>query len=115
MLEKHKGYAEAGVDRADRDGVAALFAAAKPEAVVNLAAQAGVRYSLESPRTYVDSNAVGFLNLHQGCRAFQPKHMVFPSTSSAYGAHVQLQFNVHHAAPHPLTYYPTNKPPHESH
>src|SRR3546814_6831076 len=109
MLEKHKGYAEAGVDRADRDGVAARFAAAKPEAVVNLAAQAGVRYSLESPRTYVDSNVVGFLNGLEGCRAVQPKHLVFASTSSAYGANGKLPFDVHDAATHPITLYAATK------
>src|SRR3954453_9854970 len=86
LLEQNPGYRHARLDLAARDGVAALFAEAKPDVVVNLAAQAGVRYSLESPRTYVDSNVVGFLNILEGCRAVQPKNLVFASTSSVYGA-----------------------------
>src|SRR3569623_1523453 len=100
--EKHPGYHHARLDLADRDGVAALFAETKPSAVVNLAAQAGVRYSLESPRTYVDSNVVGFLNILEGCRATAPKHLVFASTSSVYGANGKLPFNVHDGANHPI-------------
>ena len=73
ILEKHASYRHAKLDLADRDGVAALFAEVRPEAVINLAAQAGVRYSLESPATYVDTNVVGFLNILEGCRATQPQ------------------------------------------
>ncbi|MDB5423643.1 MAG: NAD-dependent epimerase/dehydratase family protein [Phenylobacterium sp.] len=109
ILEKHAGYRHARLDLADRPGVAALFAQVKPEAVVNLAAQAGVRYSLESPATYVDSNVVGFLNILEGCRAVQPKHLVFASTSSVYGANGKLPFNVHDGANHPITLYAATK------
>src|SRR3954451_2010009 len=73
ILEKYAGYRHAKLDLADRPGVAALFAEVKPQAVVNLAAQAGVRYSLESPATYVDSNVVGFLNILEACRATPPQ------------------------------------------
>src|SRR5437868_466481 len=73
LLEAQAGYRHAKLDLADRDGVSALFAETRPSVVVNLAAQAGVRYSLESPRTYVDSNVVGFLNILEGCRATQPR------------------------------------------
>jgi UDP-glucuronate 4-epimerase len=109
ILEGNAGYRHAKLDLADRDGVAALFAETKPAAVVNLAAQAGVRHSLESPRTYVDSNIVGFLNILEGCRATQPKHLVYASTSSVYGANGNMPFNVHNAATHPITLYAATK------
>ena len=109
ILEKHAGYRHAKLDLADRPGVAALFAELKPEVVVNLAAQAGVRYSLESPTTYVDSNVVGFLNILEGCRAVQPRHLVFASTSSVYGANGKLPFSVHDGANHPITLYAATK------
>ncbi|HEX2800434.1 MAG TPA: NAD-dependent epimerase/dehydratase family protein, partial [Phenylobacterium sp.] len=86
-----------------------LFAEAKPDIVVNLAAQAGVRYSLEKPEAYVDSNIVGFLNILEGCRAVQPKHLVYASTSSVYGANGKLPFNVHDGANHPITLYAATK------
>ena len=109
ILERHAGYTHSRLDLADRDGVAALFAQVRPEAVVNLAAQAGVRYSLEAPDVYVDSNVVGFLNVLEGCRATQPRHLVYASTSSVYGANAKLPFNVHDAATHPITLYAATK------
>ena len=109
ILEGYKGYRHAKLDLADREGVPALFAKVKPDGVVNLAAQAGVRYSLESPETYVDSNVVGFLNILEGCRATQPKHLVFASTSSVYGNHNNLPFTVHDSATHPITLYAATK------
>ncbi len=109
ILEGHKGYRHAKLDLADRDGVAALFAGTKPTGVVNLAAQAGVRYSLEKPEAYVDSNVVGFLNILEGCRAVQPRHLVYASTSSVYGANGKLPFNVHDHAVHPITLYAATK------
>jgi UDP-glucuronate 4-epimerase len=109
ILEKHPGYRHARIDLADREKVAALFAEATPDIVVNLAAQAGVRYSLESPHTYLDSNVVGFLNILEGCRATQPKHLVYASTSSVYGANGNMPFNVHNGANHPITLYAATK------
>jgi UDP-glucuronate 4-epimerase len=109
ILERQAGYRHARIDLADRDAVAAVFAEARPQVVVNLAAQAGVRYSLESPRTYVDSNVVGFLNILEGCRAVQPQNLVFASTSSVYGANGNLPFNVHNGANHPITLYAATK------
>jgi len=109
ILEGHKAYRHATLDLADREGMPALFAEVRPDHVVNLAAQAGVRYSLESPETYVDSNVVGFLNILEGCRAVQPKHLVYASTSSIYGNHANLPFNVHDAATHPITLYSASK------
>jgi Nucleoside-diphosphate-sugar epimerases len=109
ILEGHSGYRHAKLDLADRDGMAALFAETRPMAVVNLAAQAGVRYSLEKPEAYVDSNVVGFLNVLEGCRAVQPAHLLYASTSSVYGANGKLPFNVHDHAVHPITLYAATK------
>ena len=109
VLESFDTYRHTRLDLADRDGVAALFCDVKPEAVVNLAAQAGVRYSLENPEAYVDSNVVGFLNILEGCRATQPQHLVYASTSSVYGANGKLPFNVHDGASHPITLYAATK------
>jgi UDP-glucuronate 4-epimerase len=109
ILEREPGYRHARLDLADRPGVAALFEEIRPEGVVNLAAQAGVRYSLENPAAYVDSNVVGFLNVLEGCRATAPKHLVYASTSSAYGANGKLPFDVHEAATHPITLYAATK------
>lgn len=114
ILQEQTGYRHARIDLADRPAVAALFAEAKPEFVVNLAAQAGVRYSLEKPEAYVDSNVVGFLNILEGCRAVQPKHLVYASTSSVYGANGKLPFNVHDGANHPITLYAATKLANES-
>ena len=109
ILEDHPGYRHARLDLADREGVAALFQSVKPEGVVNLAAQAGVRYSLENPHSYAESNLVGFLNVLEGCRATAPRHLVYASTSSVYGANGKLPFSVHEAATHPITLYAATK------
>ena len=109
ILEKRPGYRHAKLDLADRDGISALFAETRPTQVINLAAQAGVRYSLERPEAYVDSNIVGFLNVLEGCRAVQPAHLVYASTSSVYGANGALPFNVHDSANHPITLYAASK------
>jgi UDP-glucuronate 4-epimerase len=109
ILARQAGYRHARLDLADRRGVAELFADVRPEAVVNLAAQAGVRYSLEQPAAYVDANVVGFLNILEGCRAVKPRHLVYASTSSVYGANGKLPFDVHDAATHPITLYAATK------
>ena len=109
LLEAHAGYRHAKLDLADRDGMASLFGEVRPQAVVNLAAQAGVRYSLEKPEAYTDSNVVGFLNVLEGCRAVEPRHLVYASTSSAYGANGKLPFSVHDHAVHPITLYAATK------
>jgi UDP-glucuronate 4-epimerase len=114
VLEGRAGYRHARLDLADREGVARLFAETRPTEVVNLAAQAGVRYSLEKPDAYVDSNVVGFLNVLEGCRAVQPRHLVYASTSSVYGANGKLPFNVHDGAHHPITLYAATKLANES-
>ena len=114
ILEGHAGYRHARIDLADRDSVAALFAEVRPTAVINLAAQAGVRYSLECPEAYVDSNVVGFLNILEGCRATSPRHLIYASTSSVYGANAKLPFSVHDHAVHPITLYAATKLANES-
>lgn len=108
-LEAREGYRHAAIDLADRDAMARLFADATPARVVHLAAQAGVRYSLEQPAAYVDSNLVGFGNILEGCRAAKVEHLVFASTSSVYGANGKLPFSVHDGANHPITLYAATK------
>ena len=113
-LEARPGYRHARIDLADRAAVASLFQDTRPDGVINLAAQAGVRYSLENPEAYVDANVVGFLNILEGCRAVQPKHLVFASTSSVYGANGKLPFSVRDAVHHPITLYAATKLANES-
>jgi len=102
-------YSHHTLDLADRDGVANLFAAEAPRRIVHLGAQAGVRYSLEAPETYVDSNVVGFLTILEGARAVKAEHLVFASTSSAFGANGALPFSVKQGVAHPLTVYAATK------
>ena len=96
-------------DIADRGMMADLFAANKFTAVVNMAAQAGVRYSLENPNSYVDSNVVGFVNLLEGCRHSGVGHFVFASSSSVYGGNVRTPFSVHDNVDHPVSLYAATK------
>ncbi len=113
-LDSHPGYRDARVDLADRAAVAALFAAERPRRVVHLAAQAGVRYSLEEPHSYADANLVGFLNVLEGCRAVGVRHLVFASTSSVYGADHATPFRENHPADHPVSLYAATKKANEA-
>ena len=97
------------LDLADRAGMQDLFNNNHFDVVVNLAAQAGVRYSLENPHAYVDSNLVGFVNILEGCRHSSVKHLVFASSSSVYGANTQMPFSVHHNVDHPVSLYAATK------
>ena len=97
------------LDLADRQGMEELFRAEKPEIVVHLAAQAGVRYSLENPHAYVESNLAGFMNILEGCRHNSVKHLVFASSSSVYGANTKMPFSVHHNVDHPVSLYAATK------
>ena len=108
-LEAREGYRHSTIDLADRDAVAALFAQTKPDRVINLAAQAGVRYSLEQPAAYVDSNLVGFANILEGCRSAHVEHLVFASTSTVYGANAKFPSSVHDPVHHPITLYSASK------
>ena len=96
QLTSFSGYKHVKSDLADRQGMADLFSQNSFDAVVNLAAQAGVRYSLKNPHSYVDTNIVGFVNLLEGCRHSGVKHFVFASSSSVYGANTKMPFSVHH-------------------
>ena len=94
---------------ADRSRVAELFAAEKFDVVINLAAQAGVRYSLTNPHAYVDSNLVGFVNILEGCRHHDVQHLTYASSSSVYGANTEMPFSIHHNVDHPLSLYAATK------
>jgi UDP-glucuronate 4-epimerase len=93
----------------DRDALEAAFDAFQPQRVVNLAAQAGVRYSLENPRAYIDSNIVGFLNILEACRHRSVEHLVYASSSSVYGANRKLPFAVEDSVDHPVSLYAASK------
>jgi len=97
------------LDLVDLKGIEKLFSENRFDYVVNLAAQAGVRYSLENPHAYVDSNVVGFLNILEGCRNSDIKHLVFASSSSVYGANTMMPFSVHQNVDHPISLYAATK------
>ena len=97
------------LDLVDREGVKKLFSENKFDYVVNLAAQAGVRYSLTNPHAYIDCNIVGFLNILEGCRYNDVKHLVFASSSSVYGANTKMPFSVHQNVDHPVSLYAATK------
>ena len=97
------------LDLADRVGMAQLFAESSFDKVVNLAAQAGVRYSIKNPHAYVDSNLVGFVNVLEGCRHSNVEHLVFASSSSVYGANQKIPFSVHDNVDHPVSLYAASK------
>jgi UDP-glucuronate 4-epimerase len=109
LLEKDSHFCFVRADLADRQALEDLFRAEKPEIVVHLAAQAGVRYSLENPHAYVDSNLVGFMNILEGCRHHQVRHLVFASSSSVYGANTRMPFSVHDNVDHPVSLYAATK------
>lgn len=97
------------LDIAERDAMQQFFQQHHFDVVVNLAAQAGVRYSLENPASYIDANLVGFANILEGCRHTQVKHLVFASSSSVYGANTKQPFSVHHNVDHPIALYAATK------
>lgn len=106
---EHPGYAHIHADLADRDAVEAAFERFKPQRVVNLAAQAGVRYAALNPHVYVESNIKGFLHVLEGCRRHSVEHLVFASTSSVYGANTTMPFSETQGTDHPLTLYAATK------
>jgi len=97
------------LDLADRSGILELFKTERFDRVVHLGAQAGVRYSIENPMAYVESNLVGHTNLLEGCRHGEVEHLVYASTSSVYGANKKMPFSVHHNVDHPLSFYAATK------
>jgi len=108
-VQAYPGYTHVSADLADRAAMEKLFAIHRPERVVNLAAQAGVRYAATNPHVYVSSNVTGFLHVLEGCRQHGVQHLVFASTSSVYGANRDLPFSEHRPAEHPLTLYAATK------
>ena len=108
-LEREPNFSFHRLDLADDDGMRSLFTSHRFDAVAHLAAQAGVRYSLENPHAYVKSNIHGFLNVLEGCRHHAVPHLVYASTSSVYGANTAMPFSVHNGADHPLTIYAATK------
>jgi len=108
-ISSHDNFTEARISIEDRPAVEAVFAEHQPDRVVNLAAQAGVRYSLENPHSYVDSNIVGFMNILEGCRHNGVEHLVYASSSSVYGANTNMPFSIHNNVDHPLSMYAATK------
>lgn len=108
-LQKHENFRFERVDIADQHALATLFEREKPDVVVNLAAQAGVRYSLENPQAYIDANIHGFTNILEGCRHHNVKHLVYASSSSVYGSNTQMPFSVEHNVDHPVSLYAATK------
>ena len=108
-LAEGPGFNHVNIELADRKAVETLFQENSFDAVVNLAAQAGVRYSLINPHSYVDTNIVGFVNILEGCRHSGVKHLVYASSSSVYGANTKMPFSVHDNVDHPVSLYAASK------
>lgn len=109
QLEGESAFSFHRLSLEDDAAISELFARERFDVVVNLAAQAGVRYSLENPRAYIDSNIVGFTNILEGCRHTGVQHLVYASSSSVYGANTQMPFSVHQNVDHPLSLYAASK------
>ncbi len=108
-LKAQHGFTDIRASLEDREAIDEVFAEHRPQRVVNLAAQAGVRYSLKNPHAYVDSNLVGFVNILEGCRHFDVEHLVYASSSSVYGANTKMPFSVHDNVDHPVSLYAASK------
>ncbi len=109
LLTKHSGFLDVRLNLHDKSGIDQLFQTHKPDRVVNLAAQAGVRYSLQNPQAYIDSNVSGFLNILEGCRDYGTEHLVYASSSSVYGANTNMPFSVQNNVDHPVSLYAASK------
>ncbi len=108
-LKVYKGFTEVRISLEDRAAIEKVFQDYKPQRVVNLAAQAGVRYSLENPLAYIDANIIGFTNILEGCRHHNVEHLVYASSSSVYGANESMPFSVHDNVDHPVSLYAASK------
>lgn len=106
---QHPSYTHLRIDLSDKKAIESAFQGFKPNRVVHLAAQAGVRYSIENPLAYIESNIVGFIHILEGCRHHRVEHLVYASTSSVYGANTRMPFSVHHNVDHPLSLYAASK------
>jgi len=108
-VARYPGFTDLRIDLEDRAAMETAFATHRPQRVVNLAAQAGVRYSIENPMAYVDTNLLGFGNVLEGCRHNGVEHLVYASSSSVYGANTNMPFSVHDNVDHPLSLYAASK------
>lgn len=108
-LKAYPNFTEVRISIEDRESMEKVFRQYKPQRVVNLAAQAGVRYSLENPHAYIDANIVGFTNILEGCRHNDVEHLVYASSSSVYGANESMPFSVHDNVDHPVSLYAASK------
>jgi len=108
-IADHKNFTDVRINIEDKDAMQETFAKHKPNRVVNLAAQAGVRYSLINPYSYIDSNIMGFTNILEGCRHNDVEHLVYASSSSVYGANEKMPFSVHDNVDHPVSLYAASK------
>ncbi len=108
-LKTRPGFTEVRVSLENRPAVEAAFRRHRPRRVIHLAAQAGVRYSLENPHAYIDANLVGFCNILEACRHHEIEHLVYASSSSVYGANTRMPFSVHHNVDHPVSLYAATK------
>jgi len=108
-LKKYENFTEVRISLEDKAAIDDVFTTYKPQKVVNLAAQAGVRYSLENPQAYIDANIVGFTNILEGCRHNKVEHLVYASSSSVYGANESMPFSVHDNVDHPVSLYAATK------
>ena len=108
-LQAHPGFTFHHESVENREAMARLFAQHQPERVIHLAAQAGVRYSLQNPHAYIDANIQGFLNILEGCRHHGVQHLVYASSSSVYGGNTALPFSEHHNIDHPVSLYAATK------
>lgn len=109
ILQNYPDFSFHSVDIADRDAMEAIFKQAQADRVIHLAAQAGVRYSLDNPHVYVESNMVGFLHILEGCRHNGTEHLIYASSSSVYGANTSMPFSVHDNVDHPISLYAATK------
>lgn len=109
QLQSQQLFTFTQLDLADQEGINNLFTTHQFDVVVNLAAQAGVRYSLQNPHAYINSNILGFTNILEGCRHSQVKHLVFASSSSVYGANTKTPFSIHDNVDHPISLYAASK------
>jgi UDP-glucuronate 4-epimerase len=108
-LSPHRGFEFIRLDIADVDAMRELFAASRPQRVLHLAAQPGMRYSLKNPHAYLSSNLAGFLNVLEGCRAAEVAHLAYASSSSVYGGNAKLPFSEHDNVDHPISLYAATK------
>lgn len=114
ILKDNSNFIEVRESLEDKEKIAEIFSKHKPQRVVNLAAQAGVRYSFENPYTYIDSNVMGFLNILEGCRHNNVEHLVFASTASVYGSNTKMPWSEHDGCNHQLSLYAATKKANES-